>query len=92
MESQLPCYQLHCIDVSKEGGQSFRPCPMTDGQPSKKTNLVSSVGLQSDFDDLERVDDDGLGDAGSEAGNHEGLEREQGHNVTIDKNSFKGIF
>ena len=63
---------------------------MTDGQPSKKTNLVSSVGLQSDFDDLERVDDDGLGDAGSEAGNHEGLEREQGHNVTFDKNRFKG--
>ena len=57
---------------------------MTDSQPSKKTNLVSSVGLQSDFDDLERVDDDGLRDAGSEAGNHEGLEREHGHNVSFD--------
>ena len=65
---------------------------MTDDQTNTQTNLVRSVGLQSDFDDLERVDDDGLGDAGSEAGNHEGLEGEQGHNVTFDKNRFKGIF
>lgn len=45
-------------------------------QTLSQTDLVCSIGLHFDFDDLEGVDDDGLGDAGSEAGDHEGLERD----------------